>query len=48
MVHDMYLAQVKSPADSKYAWDYYKILRVIPGNEAYKPLAESQCYYIKK
>ncbi len=48
MVHDMYLAQVKKPEESKYPWDYYKILRVIPGEEAYKPLAESDCPYIKK
>lgn len=43
MVHDMYLAQVKTPEESKYPWDYYKILRVIPGDEAYKPLAETEC-----
>lgn len=48
MVHDMYLAQVKKPEDSKYPWDYYTILRVIPGDEAYKPLAESECAYVKK
>jgi branched-chain amino acid transport system substrate-binding protein len=48
MVHDMYLAQVKKPEESKYSWDYYKILRVIPGDEAYKPLAESECPYLKK
>jgi branched-chain amino acid transport system substrate-binding protein len=48
MVHDMYLAQVKSPEESKYPWDYYKILRVIPGDEAYKPLAETECPYLKK
>ena len=48
MVHDMYLAQVKKPEGSKYPWDYYKILRVIPGEEAYKPLAESECPYLKK
>jgi branched-chain amino acid transport system substrate-binding protein len=48
MVHDMYLAQVKKPEDSKYPWDYYTILRVIPGDEAYKPLAESECAHVKK
>jgi branched-chain amino acid transport system substrate-binding protein len=48
MVHDMYLAQVKKPEDSKNPWDYYKILRVIPGDEAYKPLSESECPYLKK
>jgi branched-chain amino acid transport system substrate-binding protein len=48
MVHDMYLAQVKKPEESKSAWDYYKILRVIPGDEAYKALADTECPYLKK
>lgn len=48
MVHDMFLVQVKSPAESKYAWDYYKVKAVIPGNEAFRPLGESVCPLIKK
>ena len=48
MVHDMYLVQVKSPADSKAPWDYYKILRTIPGDEAFQPLADSACPLVKK
>ena len=47
MVHDMYLAQVKTPAESKSEWDLYKILRTIPADQAYRPLAESQCKLIK-
>ncbi len=43
MVHDMYLAQVKTPAESKGEWDLYKIVRTIPGDEAFRPLAASQC-----
>lgn len=43
MVHDMYLAEVKKPSESKGEWDYYKVLRVIPGEEAYGALAESGC-----
>ncbi|WP_122419433.1 ABC transporter substrate-binding protein [Pseudomonas viridiflava] len=43
MVHDMFLAQVKTPAESKGEWDLYKLLRTIPGDEAYRPLAESKC-----
>ena len=46
MVHDMYLAQVKKPAESKSEWDLYKILRTIPGDQAYRPLAQSQCKLI--
>lgn len=46
MVHDMYLAQVKTPAESTSEWDLYKILRTIPSEQAYRPLAESQCKLI--
>lgn len=48
MVHDMYLAQVKTPAESKGEWDLYKIIRTIPGEEAYRPLAESKCKLVTK
>jgi len=43
MVHDMYLAQVKTPAESKNEWDLYNIVRTIPAEEAFRPLSESQC-----
>jgi branched-chain amino acid transport system substrate-binding protein len=43
MVHDMYLARVKTPDESKGEWDYYEILRTIPGDEAFLPLEESTC-----
>ncbi|MBC7185009.1 MAG: ABC transporter permease, partial [Marinobacter sp.] len=43
MVHDMYLAEVKTPDESKGEWDLYKILRTIPADEAYRPLSESKC-----
>ncbi|SEI75387.1 branched-chain amino acid transport system substrate-binding protein [Allopseudospirillum japonicum] len=48
MVHDMYLAEVKKPADSTNEWDLYKVLRTIPGDEAYRPLSESQCKLVQK
>ncbi|VVO15381.1 ABC transporter substrate-binding protein [Pseudomonas fluorescens] len=48
MVHDMYLVQVKTPAESKGEWDLYKIVRTIPGEEAYRPLAESKCKLLTK
>ncbi|GAA5175826.1 ABC transporter substrate-binding protein [Niveibacterium umoris] len=48
LVHDMYLAQVKEPKASKGAWDLEQILRVIPGEQAYQPLAESTCTLVKK
>jgi branched-chain amino acid transport system substrate-binding protein len=43
MVHDMYLFEVKKPAESKGEWDLYKQLATIPGKEAYASPAESGC-----
>lgn len=48
MVHDMYLWQVKTPAESKYAWDYLKLVKTIPGEQAFMPLAQSTCYLVKR
>ncbi|POA20248.1 ABC transporter permease [Pseudomonas sp. FW300-N1A1] len=48
MVHDMYLVQVKTPAESKGEWDLYKIVRTIPGDEAYRPVSESKCKLLTK
>ena len=43
MVHDMYLMEVKKPSESKYPWDYYKLVTTIPGDQAYATKAESKC-----
>lgn len=43
MVHDMYLMQVKKPEESKYPWDYAKVIQVVPGDQAYMTKAESKC-----
>jgi branched-chain amino acid transport system substrate-binding protein len=43
LVHDMYFAQVKMPSESKGSWDYYKVLATIPGEQAFRPLAEGGC-----
>jgi branched-chain amino acid transport system substrate-binding protein len=43
LVHDMYFAQVKAPSESKAPWDYYKLLATIPGDQAFRPLAEGGC-----
>jgi len=48
MVHDMYLAEVKTPEESKSEWDLYDIVRTIPGDEAYRPLSESKCKLVTK
>lgn len=46
--HDMYLAQVKSPAESKYPWDYYKIVKTIPAAQAFPSIEEQACPLVKK
>jgi branched-chain amino acid transport system substrate-binding protein len=38
MIHDMYVMQVKSPQESKYPWDYYKVVKVMSGEEAFGPI----------
>jgi branched-chain amino acid transport system substrate-binding protein len=43
LVHDMYLAQVKKPSESKGPWDYYKILGIIPGDQAFQSLEQGGC-----
>ena len=48
VIRDMYLAQVKTPAESKEDWDFYKIVKKIPGEELAHPLSESTCPLIKK
>jgi branched-chain amino acid transport system substrate-binding protein len=48
LVHDMYLFQVKKPQESKGPWDYYKMLQVIPADQAFQPLSLSRCLLIKK
>ncbi|MGE6740480.1 ABC transporter substrate-binding protein [Allorhizobium pseudoryzae] len=47
MIHDMYLLEVKKPADSKAPWDYYNVLATIPGKEAYIDPAKSGCDLVK-
>ena len=48
MVHDMYVYQVKTPAESKYPWDYLTLKETIPAAQAYRSLSESSCYLVKK
>lgn len=47
MVHDFYVFQVKSPAESKGQWDYYKPVATIPGDEAFRPIS-AECTALKK
>jgi len=43
VVHDMYLMQVKKPSESTEPWDYYKVVQVFKGEEAWTTKAESKC-----
>jgi branched-chain amino acid transport system substrate-binding protein len=47
-VHDMYLYQVKTPAESKAPWDYYKLKGTVKGDDAFQSLANSRCPMFKK
>jgi branched-chain amino acid transport system substrate-binding protein len=46
MVHEMYLVRVKTPEESEGDWDYYEILRTIPGDEAFRPMEEGDCPHV--
>ncbi len=46
--HDMYLVKVKSPQESKYAWDYYNIVKTIPAAEAFPSVEAQNCPLVKK
>ncbi|MDB5655059.1 MAG: transporter permease [Tardiphaga sp.] len=48
MVHDMYLMRIKKPEESKQKWDLYETVATVPGDEAYRPMAEGGCPYLKK
>jgi branched-chain amino acid transport system substrate-binding protein len=48
VLRDMYLYEVKTPAESKYPWDYLKLLQTIPANEAFRPLDEGGCPLVSK
>ena len=48
VIHDMYLFEVKKPAESKAPWDYYKTVSTIPAQIAFKPLESSSCPLVKK
>ena len=45
--HPMYVYEVKAPSESKAAWDYYKLIRMVPAEQAFRPAADSGCSLIK-
>jgi branched-chain amino acid transport system substrate-binding protein len=48
VIHPAYLFEVKKPSESKYPWDYYKLISTIPADEAFRPLSQSECPLVKK
>jgi branched-chain amino acid transport system substrate-binding protein len=46
-LHNMYLFEVKTPAESKMPWDYYKVIKTIPPEEAWRPLDQGGCDFSK-
>ncbi len=46
-LHDMHLFQIKAPGDSKAPWDYYKLISTVPGEQAFRPLADGKCGMIR-
>jgi len=43
VIRDMYLFQVKTPAESKYRFDYYKLISTVPGEKAFRSMDEGGC-----
>lgn len=48
MVHDMYLMRIKKPEESKQKWDLYEYLATVPGDQAFRPMAEGDCPYLAR
>jgi branched-chain amino acid transport system substrate-binding protein len=48
VIRDMYLAKVKTPAQSKEPWDYLEIVKTVKGEDAFRPVAESKCPLLQK
>jgi branched-chain amino acid transport system substrate-binding protein len=48
MQHEMYIMQVKTPSESKGPWDYYRVVQIMSGEEAYGNISESTCPLLKR
>jgi branched-chain amino acid transport system substrate-binding protein len=47
-IHPAYLFEVKSPAESRAPWDYYKLVQTTPGEQAFRPLGEGGCALVSR
>ncbi len=43
VIHDSYLFEVKTLAESKEPWDYYRLISTTPADKAFRPLNEGNC-----
>ena len=48
VIRDMHLFEVKSPKESKHPWDYFKKIGTLPGDQAYRSLADGKCSFVMK
>jgi branched-chain amino acid transport system substrate-binding protein len=48
VIRNMYLFQVKTPEESKYPFDYYKLLNTVPGEQAFRPMADGGCPMVEQ
>ena len=48
VIHDMHLFEVKSPSQSKQAWDYYTLRRTVPAEQAFRPLDQGNCPMVRR
>jgi branched-chain amino acid transport system substrate-binding protein len=46
-IHPAYLFEVKTPAESRGAWDYYKLVSTIPADQAFRPIGEGGCALVR-
>ena len=43
LMNPMHLFQVKTPQESRYPWDYYKLIRTVPAEDAFRPMDQGNC-----
>ena len=48
VLRPLHYVEVKSPSESKYPWDYYRVIRDLPADQVYRPLSEGECPLVKK
>ena len=46
-IHPTYLLETKKPAESRYPWDYQRVLATIPADQSFRPLNEGGCPFVK-